>query len=105
MRLVPAGPQRFDQFWALVADCLGEVGRFFVIDELPAVAAHEQTVLDSVAPAVERPLSTGERFRAVKVFYEPAELRTRLASLGWRVEAHSVGWRFFYATGTRAKNQ
>ncbi len=96
-------PQRFDLFWALVADCLGPGGRFFMIDELPSVAAHEQTIPGTVAPAVERPLSTGARFRTVKVFYEPIELRKRLGSLGWRVQVHSVGWRFFYATGVRAE--
>jgi hypothetical protein len=57
-----------------------------VIDELPAVAAIEHRLPDEVAPVVERRLSTGERFRAVKVFYEPAVLEqtdgARLAGRG-----------------------
>jgi SAM-dependent methyltransferase len=95
-------PRRFDRFWALVAECLGETGRVFFIDELPAVEAHEQVVSDAAAPAVERSLRSGARFRIVKVFYTPDELRRRLAALGWAISVRSVGWRFFYATASRS---
>jgi demethylmenaquinone methyltransferase/2-methoxy-6-polyprenyl-1,4-benzoquinol methylase len=95
-------PRRFDRFWALVAECLDETGRVFLIDELPTVEAHEQVIPDAAAPAVERPLRSGARYRVVKVFYRPAELSGRLASLGWKISAHQVGWRFFYATASRA---
>jgi len=94
--------QRFEDFWALVADCLTEAGRVFVIDELPAVAAHERWVTDSSTPAVERRLSTGESYRAVKVLHDPPELRRRLSGLGWRAEVHRIGWRFFYAIAERS---
>lgn len=93
--------QLFARFWALVADCLDCNGRVFFIDELPAVAAEEAWVAESSFSAVERPLSTGERYRAVKVLHEPAELRRRLSELGWDSEIHTVGWRFFYATAQR----
>ncbi|MGO9975517.1 MAG: hypothetical protein ACLP01_22510 [Solirubrobacteraceae bacterium] len=73
----------------------------FVIDELPAVTALEQPIPDAVAPAVERWLTTGERFRTVKVFYAPRLLVTKLAALGWQIEVHAIGWRFFYATPKR----
>jgi demethylmenaquinone methyltransferase/2-methoxy-6-polyprenyl-1,4-benzoquinol methylase len=42
-------PQGFEAFWALVAACLNDGGRVFVIDELPAVAAHEQPIADAAA--------------------------------------------------------
>ena len=96
-------PQRFDDFWWLVADSLGEDGRVFLIDELPAAAAEEEVVPDAVAPAVERSLSNGTRYRTVKVFYQPDQLRNRLADLGWEFSVHPVGWRFFYAVGQRAR--
>lgn len=95
-------PQYFDRFWTLVAECLDETGRVFLIDELPSVEAHEHVIPDAVAPAVERPLGSGARYRVVKVFYQPAELTRRLATLGWTISVHSVGWRFFYATASRA---
>jgi demethylmenaquinone methyltransferase/2-methoxy-6-polyprenyl-1,4-benzoquinol methylase len=95
-------PRRFDRFWALVAECLDETGRVFLIDELPTAEAHEQVIPDAAAPAVERPLRSGARYRVVKVFYQPAELSRRLAALGWKTSAHPVGWRLFYATASRA---
>ncbi len=98
-------PQRFEDFWGLVARCLSEDGRVFVIDELPAVTALEQAIPNAVAPAVERQLTTGEHFRAVKVFYEPRLLVSKLAALGWQAEVHAIGWRFFYATAKRSNRR
>jgi SAM-dependent methyltransferase len=95
-------PQRFDAFWQLIDGCLAPSGRVFFVDELPAVARHEEFLPDTVAPVVERPLQSGARHRAVKVFYEPEALRSKLAALGWRVDVHTLGWRCFYATGARA---
>ncbi len=95
-------PQRFEDFWTLVRSCLDESGRVFLIDELPSAAAFEQTVADAPAPAVRRRLTTGESYRAVKVFYEPPELFERLAAVGFHAEVHPVSWRFFYATARPA---
>ena len=94
-------PQRFERFWLLVAECLAEGGRVFLIDELPAAAAYEQPILGAAAPTVERPLKNGTRYRTIKVFYDPDELRERLARFGWDTRIHRVGWRFFYATCER----
>lgn len=91
-------PQLFDDFWAMVADCLTPGGRVFVIDELPAVAAVERAAPGQPAPAVRREVATGQAFRAVKVLYAPAELRARLDDLGWTAEVSTVGWRFFAAS-------
>jgi SAM-dependent methyltransferase len=91
-------PQRFDAFWALVADCLAPDGRVFLIDELPAVAVVERPAPGQPAPAVRRELTTGQAFRAVKVLYAPDELRARLTALGWDVDIKTVGWRFFCAS-------
>ena len=94
-------PQRFEGFWAFVADCLRENGRVFCIDELPAVAAHERWIPDALAPVVERSLTSGTRYRAIKVLHDPAELDARLSHLGWQANFRTVGWRFFYATVRR----
>jgi SAM-dependent methyltransferase len=91
-------PQRFDAFWALVADCLKPDGRVFVIDELPAVAAVERPAAEQPAPAVHREVAGGQAFRAVKVLYGPDELRVRLDALGWKADIRTVGWRFFSAS-------
>jgi trans-aconitate methyltransferase len=95
-------PQRFDAFWALVADCLTPGGRVFVIDELPAGSTVELAQLrGQPAPAVQRQLRTGESYRTAKVYYEP-DLRAKLAALGWDAEVREVGWRYFYATASKA---
>jgi trans-aconitate methyltransferase len=70
-------PQRFEDFWTLVAACLNDDGLVFVIDELPAVAAHEQPIADA--------------------------LKRQLAELGWDVVIRTVGWRFFYAAASRTE--
>jgi demethylmenaquinone methyltransferase/2-methoxy-6-polyprenyl-1,4-benzoquinol methylase len=94
-------PQRFEDFWGLVDRGLTDTGRVFMIDELPAVADIEHVLEGTVAPAVERPLRSGARHRAVKVWWEPGELIERLRKLGWRAEIHPVGWRFFYGVVER----
>jgi demethylmenaquinone methyltransferase/2-methoxy-6-polyprenyl-1,4-benzoquinol methylase len=95
-------PERFDRFWALIDDCLVPDGRVFIVDELPAVAAHEEVVAESAVPTVSRTLRGGQRYRTVKVFFEPESLRERLAAIGWSVDVHPVGWRFFSASGQRS---
>jgi demethylmenaquinone methyltransferase/2-methoxy-6-polyprenyl-1,4-benzoquinol methylase len=94
-------PQRFDAFWALVADSLAPQGRVFVIDELPAVAALERPAPGQPAPAVHRRLKTGRSYRAVKVLYGPDDLRRRLSALGWEAEIRALDSRFFCATVRR----
>jgi SAM-dependent methyltransferase len=91
-------PQRFDAFWALVADCLKPDGRVFVIDELPAVAAVERPAAEQPAPAVYREVAGVHSFRAVKVLYAPDDLRVRLDALGWQTDIRTVGWRFYSAS-------
>jgi demethylmenaquinone methyltransferase/2-methoxy-6-polyprenyl-1,4-benzoquinol methylase len=94
-------PQRFADFWAVVQTSLDDGGRVFVIDELPAAASVERPLTNAPAPAVERVLSTGTRYRAVKVFYSPEQLNTRLVKLGWDARVRTIGWRFYYAVATR----
>ena len=65
------------------------------------MAAHEQLITGAPAPAVERRLMTGARYRTVKVFYETDTLKARLIELGWDVDIGTVGWRFYWAAASR----
>jgi hypothetical protein len=42
-------------------------------------------------------MSSGDRYRAVKVFYEPRALEPQLRRLGWAADIQSVSERFFLA--------
>ncbi len=46
-----------------------------------------------------RPLSDGRTFTIVKVFYDLAELHTRLTELGFEVELHQLNDVFFFLSG------
>ena len=91
-------PDRFDAFWALLADCLTPDGRVFFIEDGPAVAAWERTIPDGPEYVVERELLDGRRFRAVKALREPAWIHDRLSALGWEVDIETVGPWFFHGT-------
>jgi len=93
-------PRRFERFWNLVARCLKPGGRAFFIDEL--APGHGEELPEALIPAMQQFLKTDERYRAIKVFYEPDELESRLAHLGWSVEIEQETPRLFYAAATRA---
>ncbi|HVS04739.1 MAG TPA: class I SAM-dependent methyltransferase [Candidatus Dormibacteraeota bacterium] len=84
---------RFAAFWQLVRDSLAVNGQVFFIDELKRSWGLETRVDDD---AVLRQLEDGRQFRAVKVFYEPSELETKLRTLGWNVEVRRAGRRFYW---------
>ena len=90
-------PDRFEEFWSLVDRALAPGGRVVLIDN----KLHDG-VWPRVAPGagefvqVRDDLSTGDTYRIVKIYYEPAELEQKLARLGWRAEITSTA-RFFIA--------
>lgn len=90
---------RFAGFWQLVRDSLTANGRVVFVDELDTERAHgQETRVDD--DAVLRELEDGRQFRAVKVFYQPAELEAKLRLLGWNVEVHPAGQRFYWGQAT-----
>jgi demethylmenaquinone methyltransferase/2-methoxy-6-polyprenyl-1,4-benzoquinol methylase len=86
---------RFAAFWQVVRNSLASNGRVFFIDELGTEQTRGlETRVDE--DAVLRRLEDGRQFRAVKVFYQPAELEEKLRTLGWNVEVHPAGGRFYW---------
>ncbi len=81
-------PDLFNDFWDRVRRALKPSGRVFFEDDMEG-AFHEERVDDT--HLVRRPLSSGEEFRVVKVFYDPKDLETRVRRLGWNITVRTSG--------------
>lgn len=92
---VPVG--RFDEFWDNMRRALKPEGSVFLVDSLlePTSTARDDHSVDR-SGVVRRKLNDGREFQIVKVFYEPSELESRLAALGWSGWLHSTGKFFLY---------
>jgi hypothetical protein len=62
----------------------------------------EELINGPDSSTIERRLSDGRRFRAVKVPLEPASLERSLHELGWKIEINPVSGPFFLGVGRRA---
>ncbi len=92
-------PSRFDAFWTVVEGLLAPGGRVFFVDESDH-GIWEGDWIDAEARIVRRPLTNGSVHRAVKVLWQPIQLRNRLVQLGWTVEVEAVG-PFLWGSGSR----
>jgi SAM-dependent methyltransferase len=93
--------ERFAPFWDMVRRCLGPNGRVFFVDSRPnpTSTANDQPLPKDESTTMLRRLNDGREFQIVKVFYEPAELTARLASLGWDVEVKTTESHCLYGFG------
>ena len=93
-------PERFDEFWDLVADCLVPDGRVFFVDD--GYRTEDELAWGEQSTTIRRRVADGRAFRIVKVPHEPAALERRLAELGWSVAVTSVAGMFYRGEGGRA---
>jgi SAM-dependent methyltransferase len=93
-------PERFDDFWSLVADCLAPDGRVFFADD--GLRTPAELVEGESSATIRRRLNDGSAHRAVKVPHAPEELERRLARLGWRIAVSPTAGPFFWGAGARA---
>ena len=96
-------PERFQSFWATVAEALAPGGRVFFIDSL---AEETSTARDHRLPRVgdvvqERRLNDGRTFRVVKLFHDPDELAAELQQLGWEANVARTATYFLHGTAGR----
>lgn len=91
-------PERFGAFWTLVAECLAPNGRAFFVDSsyTETSTARDHQLEGPTATTLTRRLNDGQRYRIIKVFYEPAELTARLATLGWSADIQATPTYFLY---------
>ena len=115
-------PERFNQFWSLVADCLAPGGRVIFIDNAhPSLSSHvpelnelrtdsADTVLAGIDSVTDlktgvstRVAADGSTYDLIKIWREPQELEARLKPLGWHFDIATTEWAFVYGHGSRAE--
>jgi demethylmenaquinone methyltransferase/2-methoxy-6-polyprenyl-1,4-benzoquinol methylase len=95
-------PDRFADFWAIVAAALKPGGTAFWVDEFEWDEADGiEEHLDDGRGATIRTLEDGRRFRMVKIYERPEDLKQRLAAIGWAPEVTAVGTRMYVGVATR----
>jgi len=92
-------PERFESFWALVADCLKKDGRVFFADD--AYRSPGELVEGPSSSTIRRRLEDGASYRIVKVPHRPADLEQRLRRLGWNITVTSTSGPLYWGAGSR----
>lgn len=93
--------EHFEKFWDIVAAALGPRGRVFLLDSGRGDPAHTSPAADGEHEL--RRLADGRQFTIVKRYWEPRELESRLAELGWTFELGNTRNRaFLYGSGSKA---
>jgi demethylmenaquinone methyltransferase/2-methoxy-6-polyprenyl-1,4-benzoquinol methylase len=99
-------PDRFEEFWDRLAGWLAPEGVVFFCDDVAGIEARRSDPGEPVDQgpdfAHRRRLQDGREYTIVKILYEPAELRERLAALGWQADIETTGEEFFHAVARRA---
>ena len=93
---------RFDAFWAMVRRALKPGAFAYVVDSAhdPTSHAIDHRTPDRHAGIATRRLDDGREFRIVKVFWEPATLRARLATCGFDAQLAQTTRYFIYGSAT-----
>src|SRR5215213_7026541 len=100
-------PERFAQFWNVVASWLAPRGRVFFADSR---YQETSTAVDHILPersatVLQRRLNDGREFRVYKIFYERHELTRHLTELGWSFEIEETTNYFMYGMGYRMSRE
>jgi demethylmenaquinone methyltransferase/2-methoxy-6-polyprenyl-1,4-benzoquinol methylase len=91
--------ERFEAFWATVADALVADGLVVFVDD--RFRSEREPIDGPAGSTIQRWLGDGTRYRAVKVPHQPAELEQRLRDLGWDIEVRALHGPFFIGAGSR----
>ena len=117
-------PERFDQFWDLVSQCLVPTGRVIFFDNAhPALSRdlseHKKLWSESTESTLvgidsrtdlETGISTPPGCRWVdvrtrEVWRSPEDLESQMSTLGWAIEANVTETAFLYGHGQRLSRQ
>lgn len=95
--------ERFEGFWELVDRCLKPDGRVAFVDD--AYRTADESIQGGPPSVIERHLTDGTAFRAIKVAHTPGLLEQRLGRLGWDVSVSYLAGPFFWGAGMRTAIQ
>jgi 2-polyprenyl-3-methyl-5-hydroxy-6-metoxy-1,4-benzoquinol methylase len=95
--------ERLAGFWQMIDHALADAGRVFFIDSryVESSTATDHRLAAAESQVQERRLNDGRTYQLVKIFYEPAQLTTDLATLGWSVNVATTERYFLYGLGQR----
>jgi 2-polyprenyl-3-methyl-5-hydroxy-6-metoxy-1,4-benzoquinol methylase len=93
-------PERFEDFWSMVAGCLKPQGRVFFADD--DYRTPEELVEGPSSPVIRRQLDDGTSYRLVKVPHQPANLQEQLGRLGWHITITPTSGRLYWGAGSRS---
>jgi len=99
--------ERFAGFWQLVRDALAPGGRVFFIDSLRSESstARDHHLPGAHTATMTRRLNDGREFEIFKIYYQPEQLASQLAALGWDAQVRGTANYFLYGHGQmRAEN-
>ena len=92
-------PASFDEFWALVRQCLAPGGRVVFIDEDDRAFGTRRRATDRRRSRRAPDAGRRRQFDVVKLFWRPEELESRLRSSGWDITVRRAGETFLYGEG------
>jgi len=91
-------PERFDDFWSFLQDCLAPDASVCFVDSRydPTSTARDHRLEGEDATTLSRKLDDGREFRIYKLFYRVSSLTERLSRLGWNAEIQETERYFLY---------
>ena len=96
-------PEKLMPFLENVATMLKPKGTLFILDSR---RVDSSTAKDHVIPpegtSLQRKLNDGRTFEIVKIFYEPSDLQSKLATVGIHAEVKTTENFFIYAIGQKS---
>ncbi len=94
-----------DEFFLKIRRAMRRDGRFFMIDSMPeGVSTVRDHPEEADQPIHRRTLKDGRQFNVVKLFYPPADLQARLASVGLDATIGSTP-RGYFLVGSGSKSK
>jgi demethylmenaquinone methyltransferase/2-methoxy-6-polyprenyl-1,4-benzoquinol methylase len=95
--------ERFAAFWSLVDECLAPGGRVLFAGD--AYRTDDELIEGASTSAIQRRLSDGSTYRAIKVPHTVDGLEARLTRLGWDIRVHPTAGPFFWGAGGRTPRE